>query len=455
MGVRLPPLASQGRGESPRGDRITLNVQVHEESATRRVLAIEVAPEEIAHELEAVVQDAAKKVALPGFRKGHVPRSLLEQRYGASFQHETLERSIERACREAFAGQQLSPLMPAEIEDLKYEPGGTLSFKAIVEVRPAITARDYKGLPATRVTREVGDEDVERELAQLEESSTTWLDVDRPAQTGDLLLVDMVRLDVKGQSIKSSRKRDVEVRLGAPDLLPAFEQGLMGAAVGESRTLRVEYPADFGNAELAGKDVQFHVKIRKIREKKARPRDDNWAKEIFGVESLTDLAARIRLNLEGEARLASRRETEDALVEAALAANEIPVPARWADMKADEELEQMTRGASRNLPAEQVQELKGRIREAIERQVRREFLLDAIVRQESLAPSETEVGEELGKLLAAGGRVAQEFRALPPEQRRARVEDVLTRRKVFDFLLEHAKVTEEKASKEATQPAGA
>jgi len=432
-----------------------LNVQVQEESATRRVLAIEVAPEEIAHELESVVQDAAKKVALPGFRKGHVPRSLLEQRYGASFQHETLERAIEHACRTAFAEHAIAPLMPAQVEDLKYEPGGTLTFKAVVEIRPTVTAKDYKGLPATRVTREVTDEDIEKELAQLEESSTTWLDVERPAATGDLLVVDMVRLDARGQTLKSSRKRDVEVRLGAPDLLPAFEEGLTGASVGESRTLHVTYPAEFGNAELAGKDVQFHVKIRKIREKKARPRDDNWAREIFGVESLSDLAARIRLNLEGEARLASRRETEDALVEAALNANDIPVPDHWADVKADEELEQMTRGSARSLPPEQVQELKGRIRSALERQVKREFLLDAIVQQEGLTPTETEVGEELGKLLAAGGRVAQEFRSLSPEQRRARVEDVLTRRKVFDFLLEHAKVTEEKASKEATQPAGA
>jgi trigger factor len=432
-----------------------LNVQVLEPTPTSRVLAIEVTPEEIARELESVVQDAARKAAMPGFRKGRVPRSMLEQRYGASFQHETLERAIDRACREAFAGQQLVPLMPAEVEDLKYEPGSALSFKAVIEVRPTIEAKNYKGLAATRATREVTDADVEAELARLEESSTVWVDVERPAQADDLLLVDMVRLDARGQVLKSSRRRDVEVRLGAPDLLPAFEEGLTGAVAGESRTLKVSYPADFGNAELSGKDVQFHVKIRKIREKKARPRDDNWAKEVFGVESLADLSARIRLNLEGEARLASRRETEDALVEAALAANDIPVPARWAEARADEELAQMTRGQAAQLPAEQAQELKGRIREAIERQVRREFLLDAIVRQEGLAPGDAEVGEELGKLLAAGGRVAQEFRALPPEQRRARVEDVLTRRKVFDFLLEHANVSEEKASKEAAQPAGA
>jgi len=432
-----------------------LNVQLREESATRRVLSIEVAPEEVAHELEAVVKDAAKQVALPGFRKGHVPRSLLEQRYGASFQHDTLERTIESACRDAFREREIAPLMPAEITDLKYEPGGALTFTATVEVRPVVVARDYKGLAVTRTTREIGEDDVERELAALEESSATWLEVERPAQTGDLVVVDLVRLDAKGQSLKSSRRRDVEVKLGAPDLLPAFEEGLTGSTVGESRTLKAGYPADFGNDELAGKDVQYHVKIRKIREKKSRQRDDNWSKDVLGVESLADLSARIRLNLEGEARLASRREVEEALVEAAMARNDVSAPDRWLDARADEELEQMTRGASRNLPAEQTQELKGRIKAALERQVKREFLLDAIVQQESLKPTETEVGEELGKLLSAGGRVAQEFRALSPAQRKARIEDVLERRKVFDLLLEHAKVSEEKASKEAVEAARA
>jgi trigger factor len=432
-----------------------LNVQLREESATRRVLSIEVAPEEVARELEAVVKDAAKQVALPGFRKGHVPRSLLEQRYGASFQHDTLERTIESACRDAFREREIAPLMPAEITDLKYEPGGALTFTANVEVRPAVVAKDYKGLAVARTTREIGEDDVERELAALEESSATWLDVERPAQSGDLLIVDLVRLDAKGQSLKSSRRRDVEVKLGAPDLLPAFEEGLTGSTVGESRTLKACYPEDFGNDELAGKDVQYHVKIRKIREKKTRQRDDNWAKDVLGVESLADLSARIRLNLEGEARLASRREVEEALVEAAMARNDVSAPDRWLDARADEELEQMTRGASRNLPAEQTQELKGRIKAALERQVKREFLLDAIVQQEGLKPTETEVGEELGKLLSAGGRVAQEFRALSPAQKKARIEDVLERRKVFDFLLEHAEVSEEKASKEAVEAARA
>jgi trigger factor len=433
-----------------------LNVQEIETTPTRRVLEIEVPAEEIAQELERVVADTARRAALPGFRKGKVPRSMLEQRFGASFEQETLERSLESACRKAFAEAAIVPLMPAEIDDLKYEHGGPLKFRASVEVRPAVEAKDYKGVPVVRKTRETTDEDVERELKALEESSTRWLDVERPAQDGDLLVVDHVRLDAKGQSLKASRRRDVEILLGSEGLLPAFQEGLLGAQAGESRTLKVSYPEDFANTDLAGKDVQFHVKVRKIREKKSTARDDNWAKEIFGLDTLQDLVGRIRLNLEGEARLQSRREVEDALVEAIVDRNDVPVPERWIERRTAEELDEMVRRAGgQPVPEAELEGLKGRVRAALERQVKREFLLDSIAQQEKLEVTDPEVGEELGKLLSAGGRVAQEFRALSPEQRRSRVKDVLERRKVFDFLLEHAQVTEEKASNESTIAAGA
>ena len=433
-----------------------MTVQEQESTPTRKVLEIEVPAGEIEQELERVVADTQRRAALPGFRKGKVPRSMLEQRFGASFEQETLERALENACRRAFADGGIVPLMPAEIEDLKYRHGGPLTFKAIVEVRPTVEAKDYKGIPVTRRTHPIEDPDVERELQALEESSTQWLDVDRPAQDGDLLVVDHVRLDARGQSLKASRRRDVEILLGSEGLLPAFQEGLLGAAVGDSRTLKVSYPADFANADLAGKDVQFHVKVRKIREKKARTRDDNWAREVFGLETLDELSGRIRLNLEGEARLASRREVEDALVEAIVERNDVPVPARWIERRTDEEMaEMLRRSGGQEVPEAELIELKGRVRSALERQVRREFLLDSIAAQEHLTVSDPEVGEELGKLLAAGGRVAQEFRALSPEQRRSRVRDVLERRKVFDFLLEHAQVTEEKASNESTLVAGA
>jgi trigger factor len=428
-----------------------LNVDYREESPTRRVFAIELTPEEVGQELERVVADYTRRVQLPGFRKGKVPRTVLEARFGNSFEQETIERAIERACREAFTERSIAPLAPAEIEDLKFQPGGPLSFRATVEVRPEVTARDYTGLAVTRRIRAVTDEEVEREVDQLVEATTPWLEVDREARPGDLLVVDYVRLDARGQSLKNTRRRDYEIRLGGEGLLPEFDQALAGGRAGESRTVNVTYGEDFGNPELAGKTVQFHVRIRKIKEKKEAARDDNWAKETLGVDSLDELKARIRLNLEGEALVEARRGVEDALVEQVVASNPVPVPERWAERRVEEELAEIERRNGGPVPAAEADAVKAQIRAALERQLARELVLDAIARQESLAVTDPEVGEEMSRLLEAGGRIAQEFRALPVEQRRRRVRDVLERRKVFDFLLDRAQVSEENASNPSKQ----
>ncbi len=432
-----------------------MNAQTVDTTPTRRTIAFELSPEEIGLELERVVADYSRRVQLPGFRKGKVPRTLLEARYGQSFEQETIERAIERACREAFATEGLAPLAPAEIEDLKFEPGGPLSFKAIVEVRPEVTAVDYKGLAVTRRTRPVADAEIEREVQGLVDATTTWLDVEREAQAGDRLVVDYVRLDAKGQTLKNTRRRDYEIGLGEGGLLPEFDQALTGSKAGESRTVNVAYAEDFGNADLAGKTVQFHVKVKKIREKKAVVPDDNWARESLGVETLDELRARIRLNLEGEAMMQARRDVEDALVEKVLAANPVPVPERWAERRVGEEIAEIERRNGGPVPVAELDAVKAQIRASLERQLRRELVLDAIARQETLAVTDPEVGEEIARLLEAGGRIAQEFRALPAEHRRQRVRDVHERRKVFDFLLGAAQVTEESASNPSEQVASA
>jgi len=428
-----------------------LNVEYQEESPTQRVFAIELSAEEVGRELERVVAEYTSRVQLPGFRRGKVPRTLLEARYGASFEQETVERAIERACREAFTDKGVLPLAPADVEDLKFQPGGPLSFKARVEVRPEVTAKDYKDLAVTRRTRAVADDEVEREVDQLVEATAQWSDVEREARPGDLLVVDYVRLDARGQSLKNTRRRDYEIRLGGQGLLPEFEEALAGSRVGESRTVNVAYGEDFGNPELAGKTVQFHVRIKKIREKNERTRDDNWARETAGVGSLDELRARIRLNLEGEAMVEARRAVEEALVEQVLAKNPVTMPERWVERRVAEEIAEIERRNGAPVPEAEAAGVREQIKAALGRQLSRELVLDAIARQETLEVSDPEVGEEISRLLEAGGRIAQEFRALPAEQRRQRVRDVLERRKVFDFLLEHAQVSEESASNPSKQ----
>jgi trigger factor len=371
-----------------------------------------------------------------------VPRRLLEARYGSSLEQEALEGAVEEAYAQAVREQSLEPVSMPSIDGVEFAPGEPLKFRATLEVRPMVEAKDYRGLPLVRKTRDVPDEEVERALAQVKEESTQFLTVERPATETDVVTVDHVRIDEKGRSLKGSRIRDAALDLERPGLLPEFKQALLGAAAGESRTVQVQYPEDFGNAELAGRTARFHVKIKKIQEKKMREMDDNLAKEVFGLETLDELRSRIRLQMEAEERLRSRRELEEEAVTKLLERNPVPVPDGLAERLAADQFERATGGQS--IASEQREQLLDSFRQTIRQRVAREWLLEAVARQESIAVTDEELGEEMARLAQTRGRAGADYRALPPAERRARVRDAILDRKVFDFLLDAAEVREEK-----------
>jgi trigger factor len=236
--------------------------------------------------------------------------------------------------------------------------------------------------------------------------------------------------------------RDAALELERPGLLPEFKEALVGSQAGESRTVQVQYPEDFGNAELAGKTARFHVKIKKIQEKKTRDLDDNLAREVFGLETLEELRSRIRGQMEAEERLRSRRALEEEAVAELLKRNPVPVPEGFADRLAAESLARATAGQP--VASEEKEQLHESFRQAMRQRIAREWLLDAVAHKESIDATEEELSHEMARLAQARGRAGSDYRALPPAERRVRVRDAIVDKKVFDFLLDAAQIQEEK-----------
>jgi len=427
---------------APRSASIRMEIRVLEEAPTRRVLELTVPREEVERHLDRVASDLQRRATMPGFRKGRVPRSLIDARFGSSLQQEALEGAVEEAYGRAIEEQKLTPVSHPRIEDVRFGPGEPLTFRATLEVRPTVEAKDYKGLPLVRKVREIPDEEVEQALTRIRDESTQYFPVERPAQENDVVVVDHVRIDEKGRTLKGSRVRDAGLELDRAGLLPEFREALIGAQAGESRTVQVRYPDDFGNAELAGRTARFHVKIKKIQEKKLRDLDDNLAKDVFGLASLDELRSRIRLQMEAEERLRSRRALEEEAVEKLLEKNPVPVPEGLTERLAADALERATAGQTID-PAER-EKLAASFREAMGRRVAREWLLEAVARQEELGVAEEELAEDMARMAQARGRTGAEYRALSPAERRERVRDAILDRKVFDLLIESADVKEEK-----------
>ena len=279
-------------------------------------------------------------------------------------------------------------------------------------------------------------------LEDLREQSAVFLDLDRPAERGDVVLLDSTRLDVNGRRMPATRSKNQRVLLGAPGMLPDLENGLLGAVAGQERTVDVQYPAEYERAELAGKKVRYVISVRKIEEKKLRPLDDNLAREVFKLQSLEELRSRIRLNLEGEERVRMQRELEAALSEELVQRNPIELPERLIEWMLDRVIHEATEGKS--VPEALHKELEGRFRPNVERSLRREALLESLARQEHLEVTEEEVSAEIQRMVEADARQAARIRARyqSPDRRRALRESLLER-KALDWLINAAEIQEE------------
>jgi trigger factor len=422
-----------------------MNLSVRETGAWQHTLDIEVPTDEVERGLTETAQDIQRRVSLPGFRKGRVPLDLVRQQFADAVEREFLDTIVSRVTGEALAEAKLDPVVPALVRNVRFVPGQPLRFEALVEVRPVVDVRDYRGIPVARRSRPVDDAAVDAMLARLREESAVFVDVDRPAQRGDFVLVDSVRVDANGRRLPSTRARGLRIQLGAPDLLPDLENGLLGASEGQERTIDMSYPAEYPNKDLAGRTVRYLVRVRKIQEQKLREPDDTYAREVFRLESFAALRDRIRQNLEGEERLRAQREVEGGMADELIRRNPMDLPARLVQWMLERVIREATEG--RELEDALRAELEQRYRPGVERSLKREILLDAVARQEKLEVGDDEVAQEIDRLAQSEPRQAARVRAhYQSSERRQSLRETLRERKAMAWLIGAADVRDEVAT---------
>ncbi len=419
-----------------------MNLNVHATGAWQHTLDIEIPSDEVDRRLDEVARTIQRRAALPGFRRGKVPLTLVRQHFAEAVEREFLEGFVPRATGEAVDEARLNPVVPPLVRNLKFLPGQPMRFQAVVEVRPQVDARDYKGIPVTRRRRAVDEVAVDAMIDRLRQDSAVFLDLARPAARGDVVWVDSVRLDANGRRIASTRARNLRLELGSPEMLPDLENGLLGAEGGQERTVEIGYPADHSTPELAGKRVRYLVRVKKIQEKKLRDLDDTYAQEVFGLPSFEGLRARVRRNLEAEEETRTRREVEEAIADELIRRNRFDLPERLVLWTLDRVIQEATDG--QQVDEALHQEMAKRYRPAVERSLRREVLLGAVANQEKLSVSDEDVSAEIERMVQADPRQAAGVRARyqSAERRRALAESLLER-KALDGLIAEAAVAEE------------
>jgi len=417
---------------------------VRETGTWQHTLDVEVPSDVVNQELDSLARAIQRRAVLPGFRRGKVPLEQVRQNFAENIEQEFFESILPRVTREAMEEARLDPVVPPMVRNVRFTPGQPLRFEAVVEVRPKVEARNYRGLPVPRRLRAVTEEAVDRVMEGLRDEAAVFVDLDRPAERGDMVLVDSTRIDVNGRRLPGTTAKNRRVPLGDPSVPPDLENGLLGATAGQERTVEVRYPDDHPSQDLAGKQFRYVVKVRKIQEKKLRPLDDNFAREVFRLETLGDLRARVRQNLEREEAVRVHREMEAAVTDALIQRHPLDLPERLVQWMLERVIGEATEGRAVNDSLRS--ELETHYRPGVERSLRKELLLEAVARAENVEASEDEVAAEIDRMAQADPRQAAKIRArYASAERRAALREGLVERKAMEKLIELADIKDETA----------
>jgi trigger factor len=420
-----------------------VKVAVEELEACKRRLAVEAPADLVQQEWERAYGRVQKQARLPGFRKGHVPRSLVKLHFADDVRREVAEHLIPDVYRQALTEARLDPVTEPDLTEVKLEENAPLSFVAVVEVKPAIALAEYKGVEVAHAPAAVTDADVVEALEQMREQQAEFRAVDRAAASGDLVVVDYT---LRPEDHDATTATGYHFLIGSGAVMSEIDAAAVGMKAGEEREVALRFPDDHRLESLRGKGGAATLKVSEVKEKVLPALDDELGKALGEFETLEALRAEVRKQLEARREAEQRRELEDKVATAVMARHEFTVPdalvMRQIAHQVEHARERLRRqGVDPDGVQWDVPKLVAELRPAAEQGVRRALLLEAIAGQEGLAPGDAEVDAEVEKIARASQRPAPAVRRMM--EKSGDLEALragLRERKTLDFLIEHATV---------------
>jgi trigger factor len=432
-------------------------MQVTETSAEglKRQYTITVEADVIDNKLDEKLKQLAGRIRLPGFRPGKVPVGHLRKLHGDALMGEVLEETVNDTTREALEKNELRPAMRPNIEITSFERGSALEYKLSVEVLPEIVPGDLSKVKLEKQTAPVGDGDIEEALKRIAEGQKAYKAAAKTykAKKDDAVVIDFVgKRD--GEPFEGGTAEDYELVLGSNSLIPGFEDQLIGAKTNEKRDVNVTFPADYGSADLAGKDAVFEVTVKEVKKPVDAAIDDELAKQL-GLESLEQLRERLKEQVAADYTRVSRMKLKRAMLDQLADMHDFPVPEGMVEMEfnqiwQDFETSLKQDGKTLETADKPEEELRTEYRDIAVRRVRLGLLLSNIGDTNEI----TVTAEELNRA------IMMEAQRFPGQERRVfefyqknpdamqQVRAPIFEEKVMDFILDKAEVTEKEVDRE-------
>jgi trigger factor len=410
-------------------------------SSTRREIQVEIPVDEVNRETESLIQKYQKLARIPGFRRGHVPASIIRQRFAEDLKSDVVEALVPRYFRKEAGKQGLIPISQPQVTDLHLKDNEPLRFKASFEVMPEIKVDGYKELRAEKPEIAVTDEEVAQSLNDLREQHATFTTVEgRALADGDYAQVSLDGQPKDGDG-KPVHMDEIMVEIAGKDTMPEFTENLRGASAGDERVFEVVYAQDAAEQRLAGKTFTYTVKVHSIKQKSLPEVDDQFATQLGEFKNLDEVRQRIRESMEAERKHAAEHQAKDKLVAELVKRSEFEVPEALVDRQIDMRLERGLRAlAAQGMKAEDIKKMDlnrlrvGQRDQALQ-EVKASLVLDKIAEEEKIEVSDAEIDKEIEALATQSKQTPEAIRArLTRDGALDRIRNRIRSEKTLDFL---------------------
>jgi len=391
-----------------------MKVAVEAVEGCKRRLAVEAPVDVVQQEWERAYGRVQKQARLPGFRKGHVPRSLVKVHFADDVRREVAEHLIPDVYRQALTEAKLDPVNEPDLQEVRLEEGAPLSFVAVVEVKPEISLADYKGVEVQHAPVAVTGDDLSTTLEHMREQQAQFHAVERAAATGDLVVVDYT-VAIDGHD--PSSQKGYEFLVGARAVLPEIDDAVVGLRAGEEREVALRFADDHRREDLRGRGGRATVKVVEVKEKSLPALDDDFAKSLGEFETLEALRAELMKQLAARREHDEQRALQEKVVDAIVERHQFTVPDALVMRQVAHRIEHARESVRRQgIDPERMpwdyDKLIAELRPGAEKAVRRALLLEAIADKEAIAPTDADVDAEVEKLAQASQRPTPALRRM-------------------------------------------
>lgn len=430
-----------------------MSVQVENLEKNMAKLTVEVPAEELEKAVQAAYMKQKSKISLPGFRKGKVPRHMVEKMYGPEiFYEEAVNIILSKEYPKAAEESELEIVSRPTIDVEQLEKGKSFIFTAEVAVKPGVTLGKYLGVSVKKAEVTVSEEEVTAEIEKERESNARMVTVeDRAIEDGDTAVIDYEGF-TDGEAFEGGKGENHSLVIGSHSFIDTFEEQLIGKNTGEQVTVNVTFPEDYDAPELAGKPAMFQVKINEIKAKELPELDDEFAQDVSEFDTLAEYKESVEKKLVERKEAEVKRERENEIIEKIIEDSQMEIPDAMVETQTENMIDDFAnRLAQQGMPMEQYMQFTGMTKEKLMEQMKPDALkriqsgliLEAIAEAEKIEVSEEDVEAEIGKMAEMYGMEVDKLKELFPESERENMKKDLAIQKAVDLIVEKAEEQEE------------